>query len=73
MELNFFKSTPVQLADDIIKLHLVNGLTQEQAEKSAVITLQAMLVCGIYPYAHSVVKRAENTLLKRLGLPLSKY
>ena len=71
--ISFFIDSPIKLVETLVNLHLENGLTQEQAEKSAIVTLQTMLICGVYPYAHSIVKRAENILLKKMGLPLRKF
>lgn len=62
--INLLSSTPEEVANELIRVHMLNGLNVFDASKSALETISFTLWVGVYPAYHSKIKKTENYLKK---------
>lgn len=56
------KKDAIELADEVVKLHVENGLSNEDAKKAAIVTFLYSVNTGLFPAYESVNQRAYNYL-----------
>lgn len=56
------KQDAIDEANEVIKLHIEDGLDEKQAEKAAAITIEYALSIGLYPGTEPIHQRAKNYL-----------
>lgn len=56
------KKDAIEKANDIVNKHINKGLSEKDAKLASIVTIETMLLVGIYPGYQSLYQRVLNYL-----------